>query len=790
MAQRRSLKLESNVSWSHLALLLLIIMSLEVHLSTASDTLYPGQSLAWSKTLTSRNGIFELGFFTPGKSHQYYLGIWYKKIAEKTVVWVANGNFPASDPSSSALEFYEDGNLLLKERGDVLLRNLTKSSLPNYSTIGVLLDNGNFILTSKLHNNIVLWQSFDDPTNTWLPGAKIGYNRLTHEGKILKSWKSLENPESGRFSTELELEKMGTSDLALYYWKSNFGRYKYGRNVSQKELNNQYINVSYVSNNNESYFIYSAVSPSTFPRFVLNVTGELNLYVWDEDLCQWNLVWMERPQFCEIDGFCGDSGICNQQKVPLCDCPNGFKPRYPKQWELYEYSGGCERRNPLQCSDGGIDKFFMIPNIRFPEASQYPAVKDVEECKLNCLGNCYCIAYAYNNGCLVYQGKLQNLQQLSSDNKFGGDFQVRIAAFELMGSKNKILRKVSWIVGVLVTLILSITFAIRWWRHSFVGALEEVEFSLIMFKYRDLRRATKNFSQKLGEGGFGSVFKGTLPNSTAIAVKKIRSLEQGEKQFRAEVSTLGAIQHVNLLRLRGFCVEASKRFLVYEYMPKGSLESHLFQNVSKILDWQTRYHIAVGIARGLAYLHEYCRDCIIHCDIKPENILLDAEYDPKVADFGLAKVIGRDFSRVLTTMRGTRGYLAPEWISGEAVTPKVDVFSYGKLLFEIVSGKRNINMLDDEICSYFPARVAIAINKGEDLLTRLDYKLEGNANMEELTRACKVACWCIQDDPKDRPTMGQVVKILEGVMQVGMPQIPHHFLCLSEDPTEATLYQD
>jgi serine/threonine protein kinase len=220
-------------------------------------------------------------------------------------------------------------------------------------------------------------------------------------------------------------------------------------------------------------------------------------------------------------------------------------------------------------------------------------------------------------------------------------------------------------------------------------------------------------------------------------------------------------------------------------MPKGSLESHLFQNVSMILDWKTRYHIAIGTARGLAYLHESCRDCIIHFDIIPENILLDAEDVPKVADFGLAKVIGRDFSRVLTTMRGTKGYLAPEWISGEAVTPKIEVFNYGKLLFEIVSGRRNINMLDDEICNYFPARVAIAMNKGEDLLTLLDYKLKGNANVEELTRACKVACWCIQDDPKDRPTMGQVVKILEGIMQVGMPQIPLYFQHLSENPMEA-----
>ena len=287
-----------------------------------------------------------------------------------------------------------------------------------------------------------------------------------------------------------------------------------------------------------------------------------------------------------------------------------------------------------------------MPNMRFVEAAEYPVVKNVEECKLNCLSNCFCFAYSYNNECSIYKGTLKNLEQLSSDNKLGGDFHVRVS----MGSKIKLSKKVAWIV-VLIVLILLIGIVLSIiWRHS-TGALKEVEFSLIMFKYR------------------------------AIAVKKIRSLEQGDKQFRAEISTIGAIQHVNLLRLRGFCVEVSKRFLVYDYMPKDSLESHLFQKVSKILDWKTRYHIAIGIAKGLAYLHKKCRDCIIHFDIKPENILLDDEYNPKVADFGLAKIIGRDFNRVLTIMRGTRGYLAPEWISGEAVTPKVDVFQLWEASF-------------------------------------------------------------------------------------------------------------
>ncbi|KAL1363044.1 hypothetical protein AAHE18_03G122800 [Arachis hypogaea] len=215
-------------------------------------------------------------------------------------------------------------------------------------------------------------------------------------------------------------------------------------------------------------------------------------------------------------------------------------------------------------------------------------------------------------------------------------------------------------------------------------------------------------------------------------------------------------------------------------MPNGSLESHLFQSDSNVLDWRTRYNIILGTAKGLAYLHEHCRDCIIHCDIKPENILLDAEFNPQVTDFGLAKLLGRDFSRVLTTMRGTRGYLAPEWFSGVPVTAKVDVYSYGQVLLEIISGRRNMDLVNDDLASYFPAIVFNALNNGEDVLPLVDSKLQGKFSAEEINRACKVGCWCIQDDENDRPTMKEVVQALEGNLDVGIPPIPQFFLSLAE----------
>nr|XP_040257094.1 G-type lectin S-receptor-like serine/threonine-protein kinase At2g19130 [Aegilops tauschii subsp. strangulata] len=255
---------------------------------------------------------------------------------------------------------------------------------------------------------------------------------------------------------------------------------------------------------------------------------------------------------------------------------------------------------------------------------------------------------------------------------------------------------------------------------------------IIAFRYTDLQYATKKFLEKLGAGSFGSVFKGSLSDSTAIAVKRLDGVRQGEKQFRAEVSSTGVVQHVNLVKLIGFCCQGDRRLLVYEYMPNGSLDHHLFQSNGMVLDWATRYKIALGVARGLAYLHSSCRDCIIHCDIKPENILLDGSFTPKVADFGMAKLLGRDFSQVVTTMRGTIGYLAPEWIGGTAITSKVDVYSYGMVLLEIVSGSRKsskqASSQDGAHEGCFPVRVARSLVEG-DVASLVDAKLLGEAKL-------------------------------------------------------------
>lgn len=764
---------------------LFICLSLNNHPSLGADTISANQSLSGDQTIISKGGNFELGFFTPGNSSRsnYYIGMWYKKVSLRTIVWVANRETPVSDRSSSVFKIL-DGNLVLFNESQIPIWSTNLSSTSSGPLEAVLKDDGNFVLRDGSDSSSkLLWQSFDNPTHTWLPGAKIAYNNKTKQNMHLISWKNSENPAPGLFA--LELQQNTSSYIILWnksvpYWNSGPWDGKIFSWVPEMRANYIY-NFSYVSNENESYFTYSLYDPSTISRFVMDISGQIQQLSWLESTKQWNLFWSQPRTQCEVYAFCGPFGICNQQSLPFCSCLKGFQVTSSNSWNLSDFSAGCARKTSLQCgndslANGKRDKFWEMPNMKLPDHSQTVAVGSSSECESTCLNNCSCTAYAYGDHCSIWIGDLLSLQQLTSADTNGGTLYLKLAASELPSSRNNkaiIIGVVLGSVAGIAILVGLIAFVIFRRRRGAIGTAKAVEGSLVAFGYRDLQNVTKNFSEKLGGGGFGSVFKGILPDSTVIAVKKLESISQGEKQFRTEVSTIGTIQHVNLVRLRGFCSEGTKKLLVYDYMPNGSLDSHLFhEKNSGVLDWKTRYQIALGTARGLVYLHEKCRDCIIHCDIKPENILLDAELCPKVADFGLAKLVGREFSRVLTTMRGTRGYLAPEWISGVAITAKADVYSYGMMLFEFVSGRRNSEPSADGKIRFFPTWAASLITQGGDVLSLLDPRLEGNADVEEVTRICRLACWCIQDDETHRPPMGQVVQILEGVLGVNPAPVP------------------
>lgn len=706
------------------------------------------------------------------------------------MVWVANREKPISDRFSSQLKIL-DGNLVLLNESKIQIWSTNVNPAGSNSTHAVLLDNGNFVLRDGPKSSDPIWQSFDHPTDTWLPGGKLGIDKRTNTTQLLTSWKNPDDPSPGLFS--LGIDPAGTSQYFLkwnsfeQYWTSGLWNGHAFAAVPEMRADiikrTNYIHIFWFVNNvNESYFTYNYKNNSTMSRFVLDFSGLLTQILWVESSKNWNIFWTVPRQLCQVYGYCGAFGVCNQNPVPVCSCLKGFVPRSDKEWKLSDYTGGCVRKTQLECPGNSStyavkDRFFVHPSMALPKYAHSLIAENAIGCANLCLSNCSCTAYAFDNtDCSMWTGDLVNVKQLLPGESNGKSLYLRLAASEFAERKDNKKFVIGIVAGstVGIAVVLLIVWIVIMRQRKSNGEGKAVGDALVPFGYRDLQNATKNFSEKLGGGAFGSVFKGSLPGPTTIAVKKLDSISQGEKQFRMEVSTIGTIQHLNVVRLRGFCSEGKKKLLVYDYMPNGSLNSHLFsrENHSKYLDWTKRFQIALGTARGLMYLHEKCRDCIIHCDIKPENILLDSEFCPKVADFGLAKLMGREFSRVLTTMRGTRGYLAPEWISGVAITTKADVYSYGMMLFEFVSGRRNWDDCQDDEVEFFPFRIASKTAGGEDLLDLIDDRLEGTVNVEELNRVCRVACWCIQDDEAHRPSMGQIVQILEGSLDVNLPPIP------------------
>ncbi|GLJ13986.1 hypothetical protein SUGI_0223600 [Cryptomeria japonica] len=497
--------------------------------------------------------------------------------------------------------------------------------------------------------------------------------------------------------------------------------------------------------------------------------------------------WVSFSDQCDVYNVCGVYGKCDQWSG--CSCLEGFGPRNSQIWHMQEWwSSGCVRESPLNCSsqngstDGFIEYLVSLPDN---PAYSYPA-RTRKICETECLRNCSCTAFSYTaraGPCQIWSGDLHTLRSTSSGPAL---FFVRVAngsRFEpdpFFSSRRKVVSVSLLSVFVIALLITYLLRRMRRRSSSTAGCDDSSTTSLRMFTYTELKIATGNFKNKLGSGGFGSVFKGILTDTTLVAVKKLEGSRIAEKQFRAEINSVGNIHHVNLIRLRGFCAQGSHRLLVYDCMPNGSLNSFLFNRNSesqgKTLDWKSRFGIALGIARALHYLHEECRDRIIHGDIKPENILLDADYSPKLGDFGLAKLLGRDFSHVLTTTRGTRGYLAPEWISGLPITPKVDVYSFGMTLLEIISGRRNLDLSVQESSRYyFPAWAATEIQQGS-MMNIVDKRIVNNACVEEVRRATLVSLLCIQNDENARPSMGQVVHMLEGITEAHEValQMPSH----------------
>ncbi|CAN1747828.1 G-type lectin S-receptor-like serine/threonine-protein kinase RKS1 [Linum perenne] len=743
------------VSGRYVLIPLFLILKSLICTSVAKDTLEATQFIEDGSILISQGGMFALGFFSPGSSSSNrYLGIWYHKVTVQTVVWVANRNTPING-TSGVLSLDEHGSLVLYSshdlRAPVWFANA--SSLSPDAYVAQLLDSGNLVLLQGTRRRIV-WQSFDYPTDVALPGMKIGLNLKTGLDRSLTCWKSPNDPGIGDYS--FKLDPRGSPQFFLqtradHYWRS--GPWPWGKFPD-------IYNYTFVNNEDEIYFSFSVNDKSLLLRTVIDDSGTMKRLSWHGIDGQWKEYWSAPKYRCDSYGRCGVYSICDPNNVNMfeCTCLPNYEPRNPSMWHLRDGSGGCVRKrlpSSAFCAPG--EGFLRVVDIKIPDTSSAVWISRSTSqvaCEEACRRNCSCSAYSMKyiqgkqSGCLAWYGELQDTVVFKDS---GDDLFVRVDAREL---------------GKLLSLKIKLGIA--------VPSVASVLFAMAIFGYFRLRSWKREKANKIGEGGFGTVYKGQLSNGQEVAVKRLsRSSDQGIQELKNELLLIARLQHRNLVKLLGCCIEDDEQILVYEYVPNKSLDSFIFDETKRpLLNWRTRFNILVGIARGILYLHQDSRFRIIHRDLKSSNILLDEEMNPKISDFGLAKMFDSDQTQNKTTrVVGTYGYMSPEYAVFGKFSVKSDVFSFGIILLEVFSGMK-INSFSQEL----PPRTLIGhvweLWRENRVLELMDPSLKESCVPEEVLRCVHVGLLCVQENATDRPNMSAVVLMLNSETPLPRPNKP------------------
>ncbi|KAJ4703316.1 Receptor-like kinase [Melia azedarach] len=802
-------------------LLYLLLIFHSFYSSVSTDTITSNKPIKDGDVIVSNGKIFALGFFSLSNQEKRYVGIWYNQISPKTIVWVANRDDAISD-KSGILSINSDGNLVLHKRNQTLpVWHTNVSDAAADHIIAQLLDSGNLVLLRN-DSRDTLWQSFDHPTDTMLPNMKLGWEKRTGLNIYLTSWKSPDDPGTGNCSYGIDLS--GFPQVISY--KGNAKWWRTGSWTGQRlsgvpEMSKYYIyNSSFVDNQDEVFVNSGLTEPSILSRLIANESGFIQRFTWINETQRWIGLWTAPREQCDSYGHCGPNGNCNPYRRNddfECTCLPGFVPKSPEAWFLRDGTGGCKRKPGVSTCQNG-EGFVKVEAVKVPDTAvaHVDMSLGLKACEEKCLRNCSCLAYAsaYADinggiGCLTYYGDLVDTRTYINS---GQDLYLRIDAAELAAyaqknskrnqarEKRLVIIIVSIVLGVLLLAScyyylcrrqvrkgekkrqrrpeLSFFSSTAGFSHHNVsdansnGSAENADVTL--FELRDVFAATDNFasSKKLGQGGFGLVYKGKLPNGQEIAVKRLSTTSgQGILEFKNEVLLIAKFQHRNLVRLLGCCIEEDEKMLIYEFMPNKSLDYFIFDESRKpLLDWTKRFDIILGIARGILYLHQDSRLRIVHRDLKASNILLDEEMRPKISDFGTARIFGGDQTQENTNkVVGTFGYMAPEYVLHGIFSMKSDVFSFGVLILEIITGKKNGSFFPDDPFSNL-IKYAWELWRDGEALYIVDSSIADSCPAHEVLRCIHIGLLCVQDDARDRPTMSTAVFMLSNETPLPCPK--------------------
>ncbi|KAF5444851.1 hypothetical protein F2P56_033948 [Juglans regia] len=785
-------------------ILFILFSALFAPATSTNSTLSKGLSLSSEKpedVLTSPNGVFSAGFYSVG-DNAYCFAIWFasrpSRIQDRTVVWMANRDQPVNGRKSK-LSLLRTGNLILTDAGEFTVWETNTISLASLELH--LYDTGNLVLRTLGGKS--LWESIDFPTDTLLP-----QQLLTRNTKLVSS-RSQTNHSSGFYKLLFDNDNVlcllyDGAKVSSIYWPEPWllcwqaGRFAY--NSSRIAVLDSFGNFS---SSDKFTFSSADFGQLLHRRLTLDYDGNLRLYSWDEEAEKWVVSWQAFQVPCIIHGVCGANSICSY--VPgigrNCSCLPGYKMINHTDW-----SQGCEPEFDLSFEKNVFD-FLLISHLDFYgyDYNNYPNYT-LDQCKKLCLELAECKAFQYTFGTTIGYSNcypkilLMNGHLLPS---FDGSFYLRVPENNLLTNINLVeeirlncssegplllgraylkdrvngtVKFMLWfvcglggleIVGIFLVWFLLIRSPKSYSadKHGYLLAITGFR----KFTYSKLKKATKGFTEEIGRGAGGIVYKGVLADNRVAAIKQLYEANQGEDVFLAEVSIIGRLNHMNLIEMWGYCAEGRHRLLVSEYMEHGSLADNLSSNS---LDWKKMFEIALGTAKGLSYLHEECLEWVLHCDVKPENIFLDSNYQPKVADFGLSKLQsrGEPDNSSFSKMRGTRGYMAPEWVFNLPITSKVDVYSYGIVVLEMLTGKdvaKGVHAIDSggepqhkRLVSWVREKKNRATSTNSWLEEIIDPRLEGKYDSGKMETLIGVALQCAEEEKDARPSMRQVVEML------------------------------